>query len=156
MTAQLLLFPDETERNTPVTPDAAQQLIDLGCQLSSRKHHVEAALAYAEGTHTFDDVVHMVLAGRLHWIPLPDSFMIMEIVTYPRQKHLHGFLAGGKLEEITACQDQLVELARSLGCCAITLSGRRGWVKALKPLGWTESHTTVCFPVTLNEGQDHG
>lgn len=151
MTAQLLLFPDE-QRNSPVTPDLADHLIGVLSDMKARKHLIEAALEYAEGTHTFDDVVAMVLSGKLMWSALPNSFIITEIVVYPQQKHLHGFLAGGDLSEIRDCQERLLDFARAAGCSTITLSGRRGWVKALFDLGWKESHTTIYLQVE----QDHG
>lgn len=133
--------------NTPVTADAATQLKQLAESLLERRAYIENALAYAEGTHTFDDIVHMVATGRLMWWPLPRGFMVTEIVEYPRTKHLNVFLAGGDLDEIRATQEQLVLVAKLSGCTALSLSGRRGWVKALTQLGWKESHTAVVFNI---------
>ena len=127
----------------------ARQWIDILDQMENRRDLIEAALEYADGTHTYDDIVGMVMVGRLWWYSLPNSFMIMEINTFPRQKHLHGFLAGGDLHEIRSMQPQLIETARLAGCSAITLSGRRGWVKALQDLGWKESCATISLHVPL-------
>lgn len=133
--------------NTPVTADAATQLKQLADSLLERRRHIEAALIYAEGTHTFDDIVRMVVTGRLMWWPLERGFMVTEIVEYPRTKHLNVFLAGGDLDEIRDTQEQLVVVAKLAGCTALSLSGRRGWVKALTALGWKESHTAVVFNI---------
>lgn len=146
MNQQLSLFPEDSS-NSPVTPTLADHVAELMKQMLDRKHMIEAALAYAEGTHTFDDIVAMVLQNRLYWMALPNSFIITEIVTYPRMKHLNGFLAGGDLEEIRKQQYRLIEAAQLAGCSAITLSGRRGWVKALRDLGWRESHTSIVLDV---------
>lgn len=136
------------QSNSPVAPqDAATSTIALMQSMLARRLYIENALAYTEGTHTFDDLVVMVLQGRLLWWPLPSSFMLTEIVTYPQTKHLNVFLAGGELNEIRATQDQLIMLARMQGCQALSLSGRRGWVKALEKQGWKESHTAMLLPI---------
>lgn len=131
--------------------DHASKYIALANSLLERRRHIEAALEYADGTHTFDDVVDMVMTGRLFWHPLPNSFMVMEIIDYPRAKHLHVFLAGGDLDEIRATQPDLVDMAKANGCSAVSLGGRRGWVKALATQGWKESHTAV----VLHIKEDH-
>lgn len=139
--------------NSPVTTYA--DLIAGVChELIARRDLIEAALEYAHGTHTFDDICHMVISGRLRWWPLPNSFMITEISEYPRQKHYHVFMAGGDLAEIKATQQALVAAARLAGCSTITLGGRRGWVKALKDLGWEESHTCAAYSLTDAEKND--
>lgn len=119
--------------------------------LGRMQYHIEAALAYAEGTHTFDDIVLMVMNNRLQFMPLANSFLITEVTVYPQTKHLNVFLAGGDLDEIRAQQPALEKMAVLAGCTAITLSGRRGWIMALKKLGWKESHTTAFYPITKDQ-----
>lgn len=128
-------------------PSVAAQWMDILSQMEARRDLIEAALHYTGGTHIYDDVVSMVMQGRLFWRVLPNSFMIFEVMEYPRQRHLHGFLAGGKLEEIKAAQNDVIELARLAGCTTITLGGRRGWVKALQQEGWKESCVTIALTV---------
>lgn len=143
----------------PVNKSLARRWIDVLDQIEDRRDLIEAALEYADGTHTYDDIVEMVMQGRLLWKCLPNSFMIFEVVTYPRQRNLHVFLAGGNLQEIRDTQDELIELARLAGCTTITLSGRRGWVKALHDLGWEETCCTIALPVpqqTPNAENSHG
>ena len=136
------------QSNSPVTPpDAANATIALMQSMLERRLYIENALSYTEGTHTFDDLVYMVLQCRLLWWPLPSSFMLTEVVTYPRVRHLNVFLAGGNLDEIRATQDQLIMVAKVQGCSALSLSGRRGWVKALAKQGWKESHTAMLLPI---------
>lgn len=135
------------QSSTPVTPDAAQAVIDLLTEVQMRRPQIERALAHAQGTHTFNDIVWMVMQGRVRWWCLPNSFLLTEVIEYPQQKHFHVFLAGGNLNEIKGTQPFLVDAARLAGCSAITLTGRRGWIKALLDLGWNEKATTVAFPI---------
>lgn len=135
---------------------APEAMIDLANEVLDRRQHIEAALAYTEGTHTFDDIYWMIVSGRLVWWPLEDSFMVTEVVEYPQAKHYNVFLAGGDLRVIKAQQDKLVEAAKLAGCSELSLSGRRGWIKALYDLGWKESHTTASFhiPAENPDGQE--
>lgn len=128
--------------NSPVTATIDNTMSMLQ-SLKDRSDLVLNALAYAEGTHTFDDVIGMVMSGRLTWWPLKNSFLLLEIVEYPQKKYLHVFLAGGDLSEIKTTNDSLKAAAKDLGCAGVTLAGRRGWIKALKDIGWRESCTTV-------------
>ena len=109
------------------------------------KYHdvVMAALAYAGGTHTKDDVFHMCLTGRARLWPLANSFMITEILDYPRAKHYHIFLAGGELSELIDMEHELLAAAREANCSKLTASGRRGFIKALKTFGCVETQA-VC------------
>lgn len=128
----------------PSFNDGVRAILD---DLDRLRPQIEAALEYANGTHTYDDVCVMVMQGRLRFWPMKQSFIMTEIITYPRKKLLHGFLAGGSLDEIITMQNELVKAAKEADCYAIALSGRRGWVKALKPLGWKEDITVCIFEV---------
>jgi len=70
------------------------------------------------------------------------SIALTEVIEYPRQKHYHVFAAGGDLDDIVATIPQIEQAARDAGCCKLTISGRRGWVRALVPQGWTEQFAT--------------
>ena len=82
---------------------------------------------------------------------MPKSVMLTEIVDFPRERHYHMFLGGGDLEEILAMHPQVEKAALDAGCVKLSVTGRRGWVKALIPHGWEEKHTTV--HKNLIEGQ---
>lgn len=123
-------------------PSALENLQNLVRGLDENKGRIEKALRYSHGTHTFDDVVLMVLHGRLLFIPLENSFLILEVMEYPQIKTLHVFLAGGNLREILDTQDMLFDIARQNGCTALSMTGRQGWKKPLGTLGWRETSRT--------------
>lgn len=104
--------------------------------MALRRHLISDALVYTPGTHTYDQLVAMVLSGRVVFWALKSSFMITEVHTYPNAKHFHIFLAGGNLEELVAMHEDVLPLARALDCDKLTLAGRTGWQRALQPHGW--------------------
>jgi hypothetical protein len=124
---------------TPPLTQTIRQLVD---DLDRHRHHIEAALDYAQHSHTFDDVVAMVLQGRLRLWSLPNSVMLTEVITYPRYQTYHMFLGGGDLQEILAMHPQVEQAAREAGCTKLSVTGRQGWVRALKNHGWTPAHVT--------------
>lgn len=115
---------------------------DMLDKLDRFRPELEAAMAHNGGTHTFDDLTAMVLQGRLRMWTTENSIALTEIIEYPRQKHYHVFAAGGDLGEIVATIPQVEQAARDAGCCKLTISGRRGWVRPLTSEGWVEQFTT--------------
>jgi len=148
-------FSTDQYRNSPVTPNGFQSfegLNRLAEGLSKHRLIIADALHFAEGTHTVDDIILMVMSGRLRWWYMENSFMLTEIIQYPQMSLLHVFLAGGDLDEIKARHSDLVSAAKQAGCKGLTLAGRRGWAKALSDIGWKEASTNVAFMI----GDDNG
>lgn len=112
-------------------------------ELERCKPWIESALALSGGTHLFQDVVECVKLGTMQLWNAPKGCMVTEILDYPRKKVFHVFLAGGDLEQIKDFSDSMIFFAKANGCSAMTLAGRRGWIKALDDLGWTERFTTM-------------
>ena len=128
-------FRDDTNLNN---------LAELISKLYADRDLIASALMYSGGTHTFDDVAAMVISGRALYWHLDDSFVIAEKVTYPKLTVLNVFLAGGDLEEITAIQPELIKAGKALGCSALSLAGRSGWLKVLESQGW-KPHLSSCY-----------
>lgn len=112
---------------------------------------IERALQYAYGSHTFDDLFSMVIRGQLMFFPFDDCFLFMEVTTYPRYKVLHGFLSGGDLKAILGKEQQMLDLAKALGCRYLSAAGRMGWKKAFEELGWDFSCVTMHKEVDYGE-----
>lgn len=105
--------------------------------------YIEAALEYSEGTHEFSDIVDGIVEGRMQFWPAEKSALVTEIVIYPRKKVLHVFLGGGDMDEIKGMYDAVQSWGAHMGCTAMTVTGRPGWVRALRDLGFRPSHQTV-------------
>jgi hypothetical protein len=85
--------------------------------------------AECRGTHSFDDIVGAVYAGTMQFWPAENACAVTEIVTFPRRKVLHIFLAGGEMQEIVDMDGPAADFAKANGCTAMTIAGRRGWKK---------------------------
>lgn len=107
------------------------------------KPWIEAALGFSGGTHEYDDVAYAILQGQMQLWPADDGCLVTEMLLYPKKKVLHIFLAGGKLETLTDMHESVIWWAKAQGCSALTLSGRKGWVKALESFDWKP--TMVCL-----------
>lgn len=104
---------------------------------------IEAALQHAGGTHTFDDVVASLNAGRMQLWPAERGCAVTEIVVYPQKKVLHVFLAAGDMDQILVGFDTVAAWAREQGCTAMTMSGRLGWQRVLRSEGWEPTMVTM-------------
>jgi hypothetical protein len=85
------------------------------------------AIAETNGTHTEDDVLVMLLAGKAKLWMGEKTAAITEFVTYPQMRVLNVWLAGGDLEELRKMEaEQFIPFAREQGCKRITCGGRPG------------------------------
>lgn len=109
----------------------------LTLPISRSRGYIVQALAYAGDTHTADDVLASIAAGRMTLWPGPASAIVTEIADYPRQRHLHFFLAAGDRRELDAMTPVILDWGKGLGCTKATLIGRKGWSRSLP--GWRTS-----------------
>jgi len=105
-------------------------------ELERCKGWIESALEYGGGTHHYEDIVEAIVAGTMQLWPAKDSCLVTEITVFPRKKVLHVFLGGGDLDEIIDMHSSVVQWAKDQGCESLTMTGRKGWLRALKDNGW--------------------
>jgi hypothetical protein len=106
--------------------------------LADYRRQIEDALVYSGHSHTYDDVLAMVEAGKAQAWFGATSIIITEIVLEPQFKVLNYFLAGGNLAELEAMLPLVEAWGREHGCKKATLVGRKGWERTfLKRQGWT-------------------
>lgn len=108
---------------------------------------LEAALDFSGGTHLFEDVAMAVQNGDMQFWPAERSCVVTQIVSYPRMRVLHIFLAAGDLKEIKDMDSTFNEFAKKLDCKHVTLSGRKGWAKALHDIGYSVVHVNMAKEV---------
>lgn len=98
--------------------------------ISTFRPHIEAALKYADDSHSYEDIVRGVEDGQLQFWPGPNSVIITEIVTYPNYRSLNFFLAGGDIDELEAMYTPIEDWAQERGCDRAILTGRKGWERS--------------------------
>lgn len=82
-------------------------------------------------THTLEHVWADIVAGKAVLWPTPNSACVTQIDSYPTGvKVVHGWLAGGDLNEIKQTVAKIEAFAKEHGCAAASIMGRRGWLKA--------------------------
>ena len=109
--------------------------------LKKCKQWIEDALAYCDGTHTWEDILKGISSGAMQLWPAPRGCIVTEIVVYPKKKVINIFLAGGELDQILDMDSDVGRWAKHQGCTGATMTGRVGWKKPLNPLGWKIMHT---------------
>ena len=105
--------------------------------------NIQKALDYGKNSHTLDDVRESIAKGDMFYHSLGNSFIITEVHVFPQYYNLHGFLAGGHTEELKKIMHYLEQKAKEVGCKYTTLTGRKGWVRAFKDVGYKPTFYTL-------------
>ena len=77
------------------------------------------------------DVLAMLIDGKVDLIVGERFAAVVERVVTPRMKSVHVWLAGGDLRELQESEPQFAEELREHGFKRISIVGRTGWGKAL-------------------------
>lgn len=100
---------------------------------------IERALIHGGDTHNFrEDVLPMLLDGRLQWWSHNDSVCITEIRQHPKRRELHCWLVAGDLDDCVAMQPQIEDWAIGQDVRQITAIGRPGWRPTVARMGFRE------------------
>jgi hypothetical protein len=92
------------------------------------------AIAQTNGTHTEDDILAGVMAGRFKLWRRGASGLITEFSAFPQMKQLNAFITGGSLHELLPLQEPVQNYAAANGCgrmTAMVTHGEKGWERAL-------------------------
>lgn len=118
------------------TGNLAGDVIALMQDLLKWQPHIERAFRDLDGMYDFNDIVASILRQERHFYDFGDCAIIMQVEQYPHFKVYHCFLACGKFESILKAEPDIIEIARQLGCKHLAISGRTGWPRKLKGMGW--------------------
>lgn len=101
-------------------------------------HGVALALSSCDDPHSVEDVLRrLVTDPDLRLWGNADACIVTEHLK--DQRAIHFWIATGELDAVTRLSEEVIEWARKNGCERATLTGRRGWVRALRDEGWYES-----------------
>lgn len=100
---------------------------------------IERALAKGGATHSVQDVLNEIEAGRAQlWIK-GDALIVTQIINDPTARTLHFWLTTGSLDPVLKLHEEVKEWGRTMSCTRATLTGRRGWLRTLAGKGWHET-----------------
>jgi hypothetical protein len=97
------------------------------------KPWIEAALARDPRGRTIEDIERDIAEGKSFLLAAPNSAMVCSII---ETRALHIYLGGGDLAELKQSDKALNELARRASCTQVTIWGRKGWERELRPFGF--------------------
>lgn len=117
--------------------------MDLRADFDRCAKWLEDALAYANDTHTVEDIWDGIVDGRFQFWPAKNGALVTEIQIYPKRKVFHVFLGGGKLDQLLDMIESVEIYAKTIGCKSVTVSGRKGWIKVLESRGARQLCTTM-------------
>jgi hypothetical protein len=80
-----------------------------------------------------------LMAGRAQLWPGDTAAGVSRIEDAREGRCIHVWLAGGALEGVLALRPGVEAYGRAWGCTEITINGRRGWDRALRPFGYVRS-----------------
>ena len=69
-----------------------------------------------------------------------EAFVVINVVEYPHDRHLHLMLAGGSMRGLIDLDPIIYKFGQSIGATKATFIGRKGFAKVLKKNGWTAPH----------------
>lgn len=101
------------------------------------------ALQHGGGSHDLSHVWDAVHAGKAQLWVEGDACIVTEVNDAPNHSELHFWLATGSLDDVIALSNKLLVWGKEMGCDVATLSGRRGWTKALAAEGWEPQMVTM-------------
>lgn len=103
---------------------------------------IASALKYSGGTHTINDIIAGVLGGEYLLIENENASMVVEIEEFPQKRRYNIFLAAGKMSDVIELGLKVLSEADANGV-EVSLYGRKGWERALKPYGFKALHTVL-------------
>lgn len=107
------------------------------------REYIIPALEHCHGTYTENDLLAGVLAGQYRLWLGTKSAVLTEVLQFPRIKVAHWFLGGGDLEELISMEPEIINWAIANGCRRMSVSGRKGWERAIKAHGYEFCGLTV-------------
>lgn len=97
------------------------------------------AIAETDGTHSEDDILAMICAGKLRLWTNGTSGVVTEIIQYPQKRVLNWFLVGGDLiREVAPLIPQIEAFAREKGCNRVQGLATLGKNGEDRGPGWTK------------------
>jgi len=96
---------------------------------------LEKTLRLSGDLYTLDDIMVAIEEGRMQSFTVDDTWIITQVLEFPRRKVLEITFVIGFLNEAVKALPALYAFARSIGATRVTGFGREGWMNFAEP-GW--------------------
>ncbi len=100
------------------------------------RHWIEAALEYARGALTIEDVEAGLSEGRFHFWPGAKAAAVTEFIDYPRKRALNVFLVGGSREGMREIWPAIEEFGKLNSVNRYMAGGRKGFERVCEEFGF--------------------
>lgn len=104
------------------------------------KHHIGKILDNHNGYMTVADVYKQCADCQKLFFDNDEAFIVVNVVEYPRDRHIHLMLAGGTMEGLLKLDPIIYKFGQQIGATKATFIGRKGFAKVLTKNGWTMPH----------------
>lgn len=108
-----------------------ERMKDVIAKWEPLREQLLEAIECTHGTHTEDDVLAMILAGKLTLWSNGNAIMVTEFSDYPRMRVVNVFICAGDYDKMWEVEKMVIDDAKTNGCKRITGAGRKGWTKVL-------------------------
>lgn len=106
------------------------------------RERLEAAINFAQGEYTVDDILAAVQAGEMQlWEFEDDTFVVTMRVVYPRLVRLRVVLLSGNFHD--EFYFRVMEIAKAVGAQGMEAFGRPGWERRLRQFGAKPAYTVL-------------
>lgn len=107
----------------------------------SVKQKFRKALKIAGDTYTPDDILHALSEGHMQSFVEGESWVVTQIVDFPRKRYLEIVFAVGNLDELKRIYPKLESFAREIEADGLRAFGRPGWMRQFEidKHGWVET-----------------
>lgn len=107
----------------------------------SVKQKLRKALAVAGHTYTLEDILHEISEGHMQSFVDGESWVVTQIVSFPRKQYVEIVFAVGNLDELKRIYPLLERFAREIGADGLRAFGRPGWMRQFEidKHGWVET-----------------
>jgi hypothetical protein len=104
---------------------------------------LDAANLLAGGRHSYSSLWAAITTGNVQFWPFERCAALTYVDRFPDCNVLRLWLVGGELANVLEHEAEVAEWAKSIGCVAVELVGRKGWEKALRNRGYSHGALTL-------------
>lgn len=92
---------------------------------------------------TYDEIMQGVREGYFFLFECDTATAVGEFIISPRHKVLHIFATGGDMAGFRSLVPMARQFAISNGCGSVGGTGRKGWIRAMRSLGFVAAAPAV-------------